>query len=86
MKDEIHYEYDEATYEAKLQELLQRSRKSRNNVKNSGYENLEKLLNEQRKIERELEGLLNLLEVEHFLMFGPQGKDPIEKTKKIKSK
>jgi chromatin segregation and condensation protein Rec8/ScpA/Scc1 (kleisin family) len=71
------YEYDEGGYEARLQKLLQRSKKVRQDLENSNYESLEKLLKEKEKVERLLENILNELEVEHFLMNGPQGKDPI---------
>ncbi len=82
MTEETYYEYDQALYEAKLQELLQKSKKVRNDLKGSNYENLDALLKRQQKIQIELEDIINELEVEHFLMFGPQGEDPKPKRKK----
>lgn len=76
MTDTLDYEYDEIGYEGKLQKLFQRSRKNRKALKTADYENLDKLLEENLRIQRALENLNNELQVEHFLMAGPQGQDP----------
>lgn len=76
MTDTLDYEYDVEGYEAKVQKLLQRSRNNTAKLKKPSYEDLEKLQKEDRRIKRQLKDLINELEVEDFLMFGPKGKDP----------
>lgn len=76
MTEQLEYEYDEIGYEAKLQKLLQRSRKNRKASENATYDEIDQLMKENLRIQKGLEDLHNELEVEHFLMEGPRGIDP----------
>lgn len=76
MIDILEYEYDEVLYEARLQKLLQRSRKNIADREKATYDNIDKLDLENKRLQRQMENLISELQVEHFLMVGPQGKDP----------
>lgn len=67
---------DSDEYEGRLQSLLQRSRKVRKSIDKANTEELDTLLKESDKIQRELTNLLCELEVEDFLIRGPMGEDP----------
>lgn len=77
------YQYDEIGYEGRLQKLLQRANKLTSKQEKVSKEKLidgskiDNLQKEFKLLRRQLEDLINELEVEDFLTEGPKGKDPI---------
>lgn len=79
MIQELEYEYDENAYKGRLQKVLQESKTLRKQLAKASYEDFEKLEARKNRVERQIQNLIDELEVEHFLTYGPMGTDPLDK-------
>lgn len=74
------YVYDEKVYDEILDKLIKKGRNLRSKMtkaqKSSDYNQMDKIEKSYNRLIISFENVINMLEVEDFLISGPKGKDP----------